>query len=101
MSDTARHVPLRSLAWNATEAAAAIEEIITDTLANYGGERFWPTHPQDDGLQDSTTSFYFGATGVIWALDYLHRSGASKTSFEFAPVLPHLIEANKAEFARM
>jgi len=99
MPETARHVPLRPLRWSAGEASAAIEEIAADALAQFDGERFWPAHPLEDGLPDGTTSFYMGATGVIWALDYLRRVGATRASFDFAPVLPRLIERNRAEFA--
>src|SRR5229473_6183845 len=99
MRETARHVPLRPLRWSAGEAAAAIEEIAADALAHFDGERFWPAHPLEDGLRDGTTSFYMGATGVIWALDYLRRVEATKASFDFTPVLPRLIEKNSAEFA--
>jgi Lanthionine synthetase C-like protein len=99
MPETARHVPLRPLPWSAGEASAAIEEIATDALAQFDGERFWPAHPQEDGLPDGTTSFYMGATGVVWALDYLRRVGAIKASLDFTPILPRLIEKNRAEFA--
>lgn len=100
MLGAARHVPLRPLRWSVTEATAAIEEIVTDAIANLDHERFWPAHPLEDGLPDGTTSLYFGASGIIWALDYLGRVGASKTSPDFRSVLPRLIETNKAEFAR-
>jgi len=78
MPETVRHVPLRPLRWSAGEASAAIEEIAADALAQFDGERFWPAHPLEDGLPDGTTSFYMGATGVIWALDYLRRVGATR-----------------------
>jgi hypothetical protein len=100
MLENPRHVPLRPIPWNAIAVSAAIEEIIVDALANFNGERFWPAHPLEDGMQDGDTSFYVGATGVIWALEYLRRVGATKSSQDFQPILPRLIAANKAEFAR-
>jgi hypothetical protein len=99
MFEQSRHVPLRHLSWSATAAAAAIEEIASDALAHFDPERFWPAHPLEEGLPDGHTSFYFGATGVIWALEYLARAGASKTHVDFRPFLPRLIEANRVEFA--
>ena len=42
--------------------------------------------------------FYVGATGVIWALEYLRRIGATEADLDFRPVLPRLIDANKAQF---
>jgi lanthionine synthetase-like protein len=99
MWEPARHVPLSLLTWNAGEVSAAIEDIAADALAHFDHELFWPAHPLEDGLPDGTTSFYMGATGVIWALDYLRRVGAIKPAFDFTPVLPRLIEKNRAEFA--
>jgi hypothetical protein len=43
----------------------------------------------------ATPAFYFGATGVIWGIDYLGRVGA--TRFDFRPILPRLMEANQRE----
>src|SRR6516164_9686344 len=100
MPEKARHVPLRDATWRADEAAKAIEEIVSDALAHFDSERFWPAHFLDDGVSDGNTSFYFGATGVMWALEYLRRVGATKADFDFRPSLPRLIEANQAEFAR-
>ncbi len=68
---------------------------------HFDADRFWPAHPLDEGIRDGHTSLYFGATGVIWALEYLVRMGATKTRIDFRPVLPRLMEANKAEYASM
>src|SRR5215472_10575093 len=87
-------------ALSADEAAEAIEEIVADALAHLDAERFWPAHPLDDRVSDGNTSFYFGATGVMWALDYLGRVDATKAVFDFRPFLPRLIQANRAEFAK-
>lgn len=98
MLEYPRHVSLRPVPWSSSEVATAIEETVSDALAHFDVERFWPAHPLEQGLPDGHTSFYFGATGVIWALEYLRRIGATKTRFDFRPVLPWLTEANKAEF---
>ena len=42
-----------------------------------------------------------GATGVIWALDRLHREGAIGSSGNFAEVLPLLLDRNRAGFAQI
>lgn len=52
MIDSSRHVPLRSIPWSAFEASAAIEEIVADAAGHFDAERFWPTHPSEDGLPD-------------------------------------------------
>ena len=97
MIEHARHVPLRPIPWRESEAAAAIEDIVADGLEDFDAERFWPAHPLDGGIRDGHTSFYFGATGVIWGIDYLGRVGATKARFDFRPILPRLMEANQRE----
>src|SRR6516165_8829316 len=79
---------------------AAIEDIVADGLEHFDAERFWPAHPLDEGIRDGHTSFYSGAAGVIWGIDYLGRVGATKARFDFRPVLPWLLEASQAEFAK-
>jgi Lanthionine synthetase C-like protein len=100
MIEPARHVPLRPIPWNESEAKAAIEDIVADGLEHFDAERFWPAHPLDEGIRDGHTSFYFGATGMVWGIDYLGRIGATKVRFDFRPTLPRLLEANYAEFAQ-
>jgi hypothetical protein len=97
MIEHARHVPLRPIPWRESEAAAAIEDIIADGLELFDAQRFWPAHPLEEGIRDGHTSFYFGATGVIWGIDYLRQVGATKARFDFRAVLPRLMEANRAE----
>src|SRR5262245_28660802 len=100
MIERARQVPLRPVPWNESEAKAAIVDIVADGLAHFDAERFWPAHPFEDGVSDGHTSFYFGATGMIWGIDYLGRTGATKARFDFHPVLPRLLEASRLEFAK-
>src|SRR5436190_21272022 len=100
MIDHARHVPLRPIPWSESDATAAIEDIVADGLEHFDAERFWPAHPLDEGIRDGHTSLYFGATGVIWGIDYLGRVGATKARFDFRPVLQRLLEASQAEFAK-
>ncbi|MFT3809492.1 MAG: LanC-like protein [Micropepsaceae bacterium] len=49
----------------------------------------WPAHPSDADPQNAGpfTDLYFGAAGVIWALDHLERAGAAAPG---APLHPHL-----------
>ena len=94
----ARHVPLQPLAWTANEACLAIDEIVSDTLCHFDERRLWPSHPLEDGLPDGHPSLYAGAAGVIWALNYLERIGATESHFDFRPVLPRVIAASKAQF---
>jgi hypothetical protein len=100
MIDIARHVPLRHIRWSESDAASAIEDIVADGLERFDAERFWPVHPLDEGIRDGNTSLYFGAAGMVWGIDYLSRVGATKVRFDFRPVLPRLLEASRAEFAK-
>lgn len=97
MFEHARHVPLRALPWSEHDVVTAIEEIVSDALAHFDVERFWPAHPRDEQSRDGHTSIYRGAAGVIWGIDYLGRVGATKTHFDFRPNLPRLTEATRAE----
>lgn len=93
-----RHRPLTHDAWNESAVRATIEEIAVDALSQFHPDTFWPGHPSDDGAGDGNTSFYMGATGVIWALDYLHRIGATEAAQDFRPALPKLLEQTATAF---
>lgn len=95
MIDKARHVPLRPLTWDPEKVASSIEDVVSDALAHFEPDRFWPGHPLDE-TSDGELGFYFGATGIIWALDYLRGAGATEAEFDFRPSLGGLLEASKA-----
>src|SRR6267378_3287296 len=80
-----RHRPLTHDAWSELAVRAVIEEIAADAISHFDPEGFWPGHPSDDGAVDGNPSFYWGAAGVIWALDYLHRIGATRVAKDFRP----------------
>lgn len=96
--DPSRHVPLRRTAWSTTSAAGAIKDIVSDTLDYFDGDRFWPAHPLDEGQRDGDASFYWGATGTIWALDYLGATDAAKRRVEFGPLMDRLLAACQDQF---
>jgi hypothetical protein len=93
-----RHRALSQDAWSESVARAVIEEIAADAIAQFDPATFWPAHPGDDGVGDGNPSFYAGAAGVIWTLDYLHRIGATRTAEDFRPVLPKLLERTITDF---
>ena len=93
-----RHRALAPDTWSEVTVRAAIEEIVADAIGHFHPDTFWFGHPSDDGVEDGNTSFYIGAAGVIWALDYLHRIGATRISEDFRPVLPKLLERTIAAF---
>jgi hypothetical protein len=81
------HEPLIEERWTDSRARRAILDIVHDAEAAFAGERLWPTHPLDE--IDSTeplTSLYFGASGVISALDALARAGLAELSRNWTSV---------------
>jgi hypothetical protein len=94
-----RHRALAHDAWNEQAVRAAMEEIAADAIAHFDRDAFWPAHPSDDGVADGDPSFYKGAAGVIWALDYLHRVGAVSIAEDFRPVMPTLMKRTITDFA--
>jgi hypothetical protein len=65
--------PAAVMPWSAFEASAAIEEIVADEAAHFQAERFWLSHPCEDGRPDGMANLYFDAAGMIWGLDHLGR----------------------------
>ena len=98
--DPARHIPVASPAWNAGEAQTAIDEIVVDAHARLNPS-FWPAHPQDDGGRDGDTSLYNGAAGVIWALDHLVRTDATRHDASLVALRDPLVEAARQKRAAL
>lgn len=95
MIDHSRHVPLRDVPWDPDAVEEAIVEIVADALARFGPDPFWPGHPLDGARRHS--GIYYGATGVVWGLDYLRRIGAIDGDFDFKPHLPQLLANIQAD----
>ncbi len=93
-----RHRALTHDPWSELAVRAAIDQIAADAIAHFHPDTFWLGHPSDDGVEDGNTSFYIGAAGVIWALHYLHRIGATSVAEDFRPVLPKLLERTITDF---
>jgi hypothetical protein len=99
MYDPSRHTTLTSTEWDSDAARRAIQEIVDDATARFHPERYWPAHPQEEGLPDGNASLYFGATGVFWALDFLQREGAAEHSLDIAALLPKLFDVTRTQYA--
>jgi lantibiotic modifying enzyme len=94
--DPDRHEALANIAWDAGAASAAIERIVADARGAFTAHSLWPIHPADGPPEWSAQSnLYFGAAGVVWALDYLQREGAAAEGPSFAEHLSD-IEARNA-----
>ncbi len=83
--DPARHEPLDAPDWNEAAAREAIDWIVGDAIASFTPGRYWPAHPRDAEPGDDTTvpstSLYYGAAGMAWALRYLNDVGATPRRF--------------------
>src|SRR5215467_215940 len=99
MLDPRRHIALLPDAWDAGVVLTAIRDIVADTLERFDPDRFWPIHPLDEPAGEISTSLYFGATGVLWALDHLRRAGAVEFGQDFRGLLPRLLTLNSEEHA--
>jgi lantibiotic modifying enzyme len=92
MYEAARHGPLSGEPWAPALARAAIDDIVADAITRFDPARFWPAHPLDEGFRDGSATLYAGASGVLWALDYLQGSA------DFRAILPRLIEESRDEY---
>ncbi|HRD75340.1 MAG TPA: LanC-like protein [Hyphomicrobiaceae bacterium] len=98
MIDPARRRPLDQAPWTVAEAEVEIRAIIADAAANFTPDRLWPAHPSDDGVSDGTAILYFGAAGVVWALDHLCERGYGSSGIDLAGLLPRLLERSDADY---
>jgi Lanthionine synthetase C-like protein len=92
--DPACHEPLQAADWDRARAREAIARIVEDTQGHFSPATWWPVHPRDIEPGDAdvpSTTLYYGAAGVIWALEQL---GAAPDAD-----LGALVEAN-AEWLR-
>lgn len=98
MLDNTRHFAAEFRPWDPIDAVAAIEEIAADAFAGLDREVLWPAHPLDSA-PDGNGSLYFGAAGVIWALDRLRRVGAIEGGPNLTSLLPVALVRNAPWFA--
>ncbi len=98
--DPTRHEALLPTHWNEDRARGVIERVVSDTEKHFSPDRYWPVHPRDADGGDDTTQFatclYYGACGVIWALEYLASVGAAGLSRSYADNLELLLTRNRA-----
>lgn len=81
---TQRHTTLQNIPWNEPFVRQALQEIVTDTEDYFDAENFWPFHPldRDDDPDDyRPKTLYFGAAGVILALQHLSNTVVLKRDY--------------------
>lgn len=95
MFDKNSHYPLVNTQWDADLAQETIYRIVEDTISCVDIEGSWPCHPMDGS---SGNNIYMGTTGVLWAIDYLQKSGSIGTHFDIEPFLQNQLKSNREEF---
>jgi hypothetical protein len=97
--EPARHQSLSPERWDEQFARTAINRVAADAMRDFSATRLWPPHPDDSKPQANLYNLYSGAAGVIWALDYLRRSGASDVVSDFGQIVFDLVAPNRAGIA--
>jgi hypothetical protein len=103
LHDPQRHEQRVSVAWNEDVARAAIERIVADAEAAFSPRTYWPIHPRDTaGPADTEPLYplYFGACGVIWALDHLRDVGAAPLQRGYDAFVEPLLALDRAWLER-
>ena len=92
--EPARHERTRGANWSEARACAAIEQVVAATHHAFSAERLWPIHPFDRSPERplSMKPLYFGAAGVIWAIDELGRRGAVEPGPDYSPTVRDLVK---------
>ncbi len=83
-----RHEALRESAWDETRAREAIARIVAEAERVFDPGNLWPVHPLDARPSEA---LYFGAAGVIWAIDHLAEQGAVQRTRDWAPIVETLV----------
>ena len=98
--EPSRHEPLHAQPWSERRARDAIDWIVRETGRAFVPPRYWPAHPKDldpgDDPARVSTTLYFGAAGVAWALRHLHALGACDATVAEQIDLTRLRDDNRA-----
>jgi len=92
--------PLRRYPWDNRHRNGCDRQIVSDALTHFDEKGFWAAHPMDN-TKDGRSDFYMGAAGMIWAIDYLRRVGATATAIDFRPVLARLLATRRRKWRDM
>ncbi len=98
-----RHEPLTATRWSETRARETIERIVGDTNRAFSAEGWWPIHPFDRSPErppDSLKPIYYGAAGVIWALQYLDETGAAALQRDYLPTVRKLLQRHRDDLEK-
>jgi hypothetical protein len=94
--DPSNHRPLAGPAWSEGAARDGVAEIVSDAVSAFGGpKRLWPNAAEDLEETDADVPYrnvYFGAAGVVWAIQHLAPKGLSPELPGAAEILGGLAE---------
>ncbi len=91
--DPARHEPLRESHWDEVRARDTIGRIVAEAERVFDPETLWPAHPLD---RLPSRSLYYGAAGVIWAIDFLFEQSAARSTRDWRPIVEALYARSPA-----
>lgn len=94
-----RHFSLSGKKWDINKAKATIQVIATDTTDSLKSGYLWPTHPLDGEASDH--GFYYGTSGVSWALDHLNTEEAVDIDFNLEIALTKQLENCQKHYSTM
>lgn len=86
-----RHLPYKEYPWDEAAVAATIRAILKETCTGVDlVEGLWPIHPKDEyqNAPKFLSEFYFGAAGVLWALNELRDFNTSENNL---PVIDEVL----------
>jgi hypothetical protein len=88
------HEPLTAVPWSEGRARGAIRAIVADAEDAFDPNTLWPAHPLDEDGEPlpPLAGLYLGASGVVWALDALARTGAVALRRDWVDVAARLPE---------
>lgn len=90
---TERHFKIECEEWQPEKAHEIVGEILRVAESALTEEMLWPVHPLDknDDRMPNTT-MYYGAGGVAWGLDKLHKKVGSRSKVSYNQVLESCIK---------
>lgn len=95
--EPARHEALHALDWDAGAAQRMIKAIVRDCEQRFDPKSGWPMHPLDAwGPLEPVYNLYFGASGVVWALEHLQATGTVELERSYADFADTLLARNRA-----
>jgi hypothetical protein len=97
--DAPSHERLTETPWDQVAVRTSIQAIVADAEAAFDERALWPAHPLDEDGEPlpPLASIYLGASGVVWALHELARSGAAEVTRSWSSTAVELCDRYLAD----